>query len=462
MPPRRARAALNGSYRKGLFFPKDANDPPTLRYWCNDCNDSVGRKADFDRHMRTHSDTFDFVCELSGCWQVGGGRGFTQDTNKSTHINNAHSSDNKFPCPHSWEYANGSIEACPVRFRCKRSLNSHRKEAHGFNEGDDPANVNIPTPEGSVFLSPEEASKKRGRGRRAVVVGAVMDIPAEWGDDDEAEVKFVQDTFADREGLKRFLDEHEVPYPTLPFKWPQGSSRGKVKRDKSSPESTPTPEHHYKLAMSLAASQAVYARPLPYPLAVNVSGSTLVSGPHAANHLRQQNAVNNAAPPVWTPLLFPPFAPGSALPSAQPATAPGMATVGGSPVVPQAAYNVASAGPASQTPPLQASYGTGVDVYYTAPTGVVPADPPSHVETHVLNAGIYPTSPPHSDSSLDSAITPPGGEGAVTTSFELSLGSMEATEFYYQGSLELSKWFPGGQKDVEEFFLGCQGRPLTT
>ena len=34
MPPLRAQATLNGSYRKGLVFPKDANNPPTLRVSC--------------------------------------------------------------------------------------------------------------------------------------------------------------------------------------------------------------------------------------------------------------------------------------------------------------------------------------------------------------------------------------------------------------------------------------------
>ena len=366
-------------------------------------------------------------------------------------------------------YADGSTEACPVRFTCKRSLTSHRKEAHGFTEGDDPANVDIPTPEGSVFLSPEGVAEKRGRGRRAVVNGAVMDIPAEWGDSDEAEYKFVQDTFADSEGLKRFLDEHGVPYPTLPFKWPQGSGGAKVqrrkeKKAKSSAKSTPSPtlEPDYQLAMSLAASQAVYAPPLPYPLVANVSGSTLATGPHAANHLGQQNVIGNAAPLGWTPLLYPPFAPSSTDPSAQPTTVQSMSAAGGSMAVPQAAYDFAGVVPASQTPPLHAPYGTGiaVDVYPTTLTGLLPAAPPSYVETHVLDAGMYPNFSPRSDDSVDMP-TPPGGNDDLIASFKLSLASAEGAELCRQGSLDLSKWFPGGERDVEEFFLSSQGRAPT-
>ncbi|KAI1792280.1 hypothetical protein LXA43DRAFT_351971 [Ganoderma leucocontextum] len=446
VPPYRKHATSNGSYRKGVFFPKNPAGPPTIRYWCNLCDHSVARVSDVRRHMLIHSNTFKFICNRSGCRQVGGGVGFHQRSNLKTHLKNAHAPGNKFACPQLWRNITGSTEACPVRCKTQQGLLKHRTRAHGFNLGDDVSKAQVPTPEGTRFPF------NRSHGRGGSPPGAVIYFPNGRDDDcADSEANFVQDVYSRPEELKEFLSQRGLPYPTLPFDWPIGSFGGRPRTTTrttttttaTSPGPMATPEQHHQIASSSTTPTA--AQPLPYPLTTYSPAFDISS--LAADQVSQQEAIDHFQPHAWyPPFLTQPLATGSSAPPlARPAPAQNMAVVGGWAIAPQAT-NLGYSHPDDVLAPqlqLPAAFDGTID----SSVSMAPITLPSYGEMDVLNAGGLSSS----SRFYGPDTRPAGGEN------DASSGPSKA-ELDYQFFLELSKWFPDGGKGFIEFVLACQAQ----
>nr|VWO95000.1 N/A [Ganoderma boninense] len=117
------------------------------RFFCKLCDSSVKRKADFQRHMRTHSAQGLFFCTWAECTHT---HGFPQKSNMDQHIKSVHLGM-RYDCPHSYVSADGTVYPCDHLASDPSGLVRHRSTSHGWDAGDDPAKITVPTPEGATF-----------------------------------------------------------------------------------------------------------------------------------------------------------------------------------------------------------------------------------------------------------------------------------------------------------------------
>ncbi|KAI1792295.1 hypothetical protein LXA43DRAFT_352498 [Ganoderma leucocontextum] len=138
------------------------NGVEITRYFCPICNDSVGRKSDFLRHMERHTGGRLHYCREPGCehpW------GFAQLGNLRSHHRAVHERK-RYSCPHFWVDANGNISACDHTYSDQSGLIRHRSAKHGFEPGHDEALIKEATPVGKKFPNSKyvRGSKRQANG----------------------------------------------------------------------------------------------------------------------------------------------------------------------------------------------------------------------------------------------------------------------------------------------------------
>ncbi|KAM5543928.1 hypothetical protein V8D89_002545 [Ganoderma adspersum] len=133
------------------------------RFFCPICSDSVGRKSDLERHMRVHTGEGFVYCTWPGCTHV---RGFSQESNLEQHVKAVHLGI-RVRCPHFWADASGNLYACAHTYSDPSNLIRHRSIMHGFEAGDDEAEIRVPTLVGTVYPGSTYAHTRKNSARHA-------------------------------------------------------------------------------------------------------------------------------------------------------------------------------------------------------------------------------------------------------------------------------------------------------
>ncbi|TBU23448.1 hypothetical protein BD311DRAFT_818249 [Dichomitus squalens] len=240
-----ANGVSDGAYTRGLVF-SDRGKAPSIRYWCSVCNESVARLSDFPRHMLKHSDTCKVFCKLSGCRQVG--RGFKQAHNLVQHLKTAHGRDNKFKCPHVWVNRDATYEPCSVAYGDAASLRRHRSDVHGFEDGDDEADAQKPTYEGSE-LAKSKHNQRKSSGKRAVVEGTIIVLPPADPADRHADCKYI--AWASASG---HIDNAPSPMPCIAQLAKKTSSKGKPRQTARTSAPCPLADPDYSVSVHPTAA----------------------------------------------------------------------------------------------------------------------------------------------------------------------------------------------------------------